>query len=303
LHHEDFERYFEYRKQGHKYIIESIYIEPIEKVDNREIYSNLIKQLILNKLAKEYKKGNRNILLSPTQLFEDLYMVNKNYSKYKNEHYELSNELNIDINYINDFYLSSYGKLKSSLTSALKSLDNKGIVVFKEEYIINLTHDKHSFNSVMNDKQIELYNALVGEYITENKTDKRKIVLTGKWKEYNDYIIDGLSQIYKHEINYIYKAYKVYFNDNVISELNGINEYMSINEIDIGMMLNRLIVDRYKLSYIDRYDNYIDRYIGLCEMDVVNMKRFQYNDMIIDIGKEYGNRLIDYTIDRVVNRK
>lgn len=302
-HHEDFERHFEYHKEGHKYIIDNIYLEPIDKVDTREIYSNLIKQLILNRLAQEHKRGNKNILLSAYQLFENLYMVNNNYNQYNNDRLNLSKKLDIDISYVNDFYLSTYGKLSSSLKSALKSLDNKGIIVFKEEYLINTTFDGKDFSKIMNDGEIELYNKFVGEYISEHETTKSKIAFTGKWREYNNYIVDNMSEYFQHEINYIYKAYKVYFNDNYIKELDTINEYLSINHNEVGMVLNQTIVDKYKLSYINRYDNYIDKYNGMCEMEIVNMKKYEYNDMIIHIGKEYGSKLIDYTINRKRNRE
>src|SRR5699024_8011163 len=77
----EFNRYFEFEKQGHKYIITKIYENPKERIDNRmngnnTVFSDDIEKLILNILASS---KDDTITIARGQLYKALCMCNENY--------------------------------------------------------------------------------------------------------------------------------------------------------------------------------------------------------------------------------
>src|SRR5699024_2298688 len=80
----DFNRYFEFEKQGHKYIIKNIYDKPKEKIENRSnniggnntVFTDDIEKLILNILASS---KDDTVTIARGQLYKALSMCNENY--------------------------------------------------------------------------------------------------------------------------------------------------------------------------------------------------------------------------------
>ena len=71
----EWERYFKYHKSGNKFIIDEIYAEPKNKIDNRSdgngtVYGNMIQDLIMDLLVQQ-KKEDKNITLSTCKLMEE----------------------------------------------------------------------------------------------------------------------------------------------------------------------------------------------------------------------------------------
>ena len=80
----DWERYFLYTKDGHKFIINKIYDTPKEKDDRRILgnnaayYIDYIEILLLNLFAEYAGQGQRTLLLSKSKLLYLLKMINTN---------------------------------------------------------------------------------------------------------------------------------------------------------------------------------------------------------------------------------
>lgn len=302
-HHEDFERHFEYHKEGHKYIIDVVYLEPLYKVNKSEVYTNLIQQLILNKLANEHVKGNKIITMSGVSLFESLYMVNSNYKIGRYNQTEISEKLDIDISFVNDFYMSTSSKLRGSLVRSLDSLVNKGIIIYNTVDMASYKiDDVHYTVRELTEDETSYYNYLIGEYITFSGKTLNQIRFSNMKNAYDEYIICGMSEYMHKDITMIYKAYKIYFNKYVCDELERINEYININHTDIGIILNQEISNRYKESYIDRHEKYINDWVSLEGSDIVIMSDYKLDKMQFKASSEYsinGIKLIDHTINRV----
>ena len=66
----NWERYFDYEKDGHKFIIKEIYSEPKSKNDQRSLGNNVafyidyIEILLLNLFAEYAEQGERTLLIS-----------------------------------------------------------------------------------------------------------------------------------------------------------------------------------------------------------------------------------------------
>jgi len=299
---ERFERYFEYHKEGNKFIIDNVYEEPLYNIDKKIVYTHLIQQLVLNNLAKEYKEGNRTVILSSSKLFETLAMVNGNYNEGKLYKNKLANELCIDVECINDFYSITNKKLKKTLDTALNSLRNKIIIDYEMITMMNISNGKNMFyNRHMTDEEFEYYNCIskmIAEEMEPNNS-LQNILLSGRWNEYSNKVIDKMSIQTGLDIRFIYKAYKIVFNEYVVKELNKINEYILENEHEIKKMLNSEIVNGYKNSYTDRYWKWLDKYLGYDELDIIGMRSEKYKELEMKTGRYYADNgclLVDYTI-------
>jgi len=72
-------QFFDYEKQGHKYIITAINDAPILLVENNNIYGKYIEKLILDLLVQKYQSknihSNRRLYLSKDNMLQALNMV------------------------------------------------------------------------------------------------------------------------------------------------------------------------------------------------------------------------------------
>lgn len=136
----EWERYFEYTKQGNKFIINTIYDEPKEKQDfrnggnNKVKYIDKIEKLILDLLVQD--ENNGHVFLSKNKLLQTLKMVNENYSYGKYKPQKLSKYTNVKKEEISDFYEISDDMLQRNLEAALKNLRNKALIVWKTSLTI-----------------------------------------------------------------------------------------------------------------------------------------------------------------------
>lgn len=140
---EDWQRYFDFSKEGHKYTITDVYENPTPKIDhrgetsNRAIYSKHIEILILDMLQHTKSgnwTGNKN------QLYTELGLVGKNYQKY---HYIEESKRDLIMRFqeitqweLKQFYQRADNKLHSIVISALKSMADKSLIKLEEKIYI-----------------------------------------------------------------------------------------------------------------------------------------------------------------------
>ena len=133
----EWERFFKYHKEGHKFIIDQVYDEPKEKLDLRGsdgLLSNDIQPLILDLLVKN--NHSNSICFSCTKLLEMLKMVNANYHVGRRNIKLFSKYLEVDEDVINDFYYFEHTKLKLSLESALNALHHKRLISWEKVIMV-----------------------------------------------------------------------------------------------------------------------------------------------------------------------
>lgn len=133
---EDWQRYFEYKKDGHKFIITKIYDSPLEKVESRggqnAIYVKFIELLLMYELSK---RPGYTCNYTKTNLCHLLGLVNDNYLR--NNRSEARKSMpKIDNWQINQFFNRVDGKLKDVLFSALNSMKRRCLITYTEQYII-----------------------------------------------------------------------------------------------------------------------------------------------------------------------
>ena len=137
----DLERYCKYHKDGNKFIIDEVYENPKEKIDNRGGAHNVTPYLedltkkILSEIYCKGKDGQYTIGIS--SLLKDCVLVNNNYSYCKQKKDKLSKYLDIDFDMIYDWYDSVDKMVKRNLDASLNKLEKMGLIKFNKTYIIS----------------------------------------------------------------------------------------------------------------------------------------------------------------------
>jgi hypothetical protein len=251
----EWERYFRFSRNGHKYIIEEIFESLKEKKDlrsqgnNASAYIDEIEELILNLLGQDYNHGQ--LFLSKSKLLKELKMINDNYTYYRSRKPTLSKFTNIHIEEINDFYESSINTFKSNLETALNRLQKQSLiywtyaltVCYVSTYIettatghIKATKRKYTneygetvtkFNTVLpsqtvryrkaTEDEIRIIIEIERELLKKYKCkDKSEVYRNGKIQDFYDDVNAILFD--KTNIVYYYNSYEILFNERHIKE-------------------------------------------------------------------------------------
>jgi hypothetical protein len=265
----EWERYFEYNKQGHSFMITNIYKTPKEKEDmrkggnNKTNYIEQIEKLILDLLVQA---ENGQVFLSKNRLLQTLQMVNENYSFGKYKPIKLSKHTNITKEEIKDFYEISDGLLQRNLEAALKSLRSQALIMwhstltvgFIDTYIDRNIHNevkatKQETTDADGDMKITFDVAEPVKTITHRKATKeeqeiilhteREYLKKYKCKTVQDVFKKGINeQFYKevnnrlfddHNIYLYYNSYEIIYNeDHVFEEWKELEAIKQIQEED-----------------------------------------------------------------------
>ena len=131
------ERFFYWTNQGHKFIIKEIYEEPLPPEDgrfdgNRSIYVHLIEWILAQDLSN---RPGYSHTLTKKRWWRLLGMVNERYKRVSVDQLRAINQLH-DEKEINLFYNRSYNVLNDILRNALKSMTNRALIDYEIQTII-----------------------------------------------------------------------------------------------------------------------------------------------------------------------
>jgi hypothetical protein len=275
----DWERYFKFHKEGQKIIIDTIHNDIKEKVDmrksenisendkrhngNNNFYGEDIQKLILLLMASS--TIDNEIILPISILLNKLSMTNCNYSLGRRNQDKLSEVLNIDEKYINEFYDSTHSSLRSSLETSLNALDKKSLLRWQtvrmvckkvavvkynelDEIEIDMDTDKVQYSIQ------EEYNLATKEQdLIILEAEKEILDLLG-YETINEIIKHGLidefyKQVYKivqkkANIKYYFNGYKLIFNrKDVISALEKYGEDLEPVRIELNNKVKEKTLD------------------------------------------------------------
>lgn len=277
----EMERYFSFTKQGQKIIINEIYDEVKDKLDNRKNgnnktpYIQCIEKLILDLLVQDLHK--EKVCLSKNKLFKELKMINENYAFCKSRIPKLSKFTNIEKETIEEWYLSADSTLKSNVERALDNLKGQSLIIWSNEISVCKMEVVNNGNGIYDiDKKVTLdqydeeiiefkVNAYT-EYNFREATDSEKkfiihterdimkkmgyeskqtIVRCGAWdsfkKKINKIILKELN------IDFYYNSYKILFNeDHILEKYEELEDLLLTKEERENRQseLNMSIVDR-----------------------------------------------------------
>jgi len=275
---DELERFVKYHKEKYKYIIDEIYEIPKPKIDNI-IYSKYVDKLILDLLAQKYNKDKVNSLcISKSNLLKDLEMINNNYIFGLYNKSKSAKLLDIDIEYIKEFYNLSYSKLKNTLESALKRLELKSLITWHNTISIIIEDIKLGRKMIIADDETEILITHMESIVLEELgcPDRRIVAIRGKWDEFTNKVnylirskkyhnIDKFKDYKKFDKNiylYYYRSYTINYNIFIMKELKKVNKYLLENDdrLKTKNNLNYNLVINYKKDNQLRYDKSYEEY-------------------------------------------
>lgn len=239
-HIKKFERYFEYTRDGHKYIITNIYNTKKKKEEtrggaNNKVYVEDFEKLMIYHL---YKDKSEVKLLSKTSIYKIMDLYNDNYNLGRDKISKLCEILEVPTKSLYEFYDMNSGKLTKLVERNLKALRSKALITYesvmcvaKEEAEVQynellepiIIKGKMQYETVINYREatkeerqalIRFENEVLKEYGVFTHKD---IYLKGKWNEYTKKV---RQKIYDSNLNikYYYRAYRITYNNDHIEE-------------------------------------------------------------------------------------
>lgn len=291
----EWNRYFSYKNQGYKFVIEEIYDEPKKKEDNRNggnnavTYIEKIEKLILDLLVQENNKGK--VFLSRNKLLETLRMINSQYAQGKFKPGKLSKYIEVSKEEITDFYETSDSMLQRNLEAALRRLRSKALITWKMSLTIGYYETQAPLNlkgrikaqkieelNVDGDIQTRFSASKVDGYIRHRKAtvqeeqavlrverevlqemnlkSKQEAFQKGKNVEFYRTVTDVLFDSFN--IYLYYNSYEIIFNsDHIFEEWEEIEglKLMELEKSETQKQLNKDIIKRLNENAKNRHSN------------------------------------------------
>lgn len=240
----DWARYFKYSKDGIKFIVNEIYLEPKVKINNRkgnsgtsdgsrnnnDIYGMYIDQI----LSDHFANCEGAILYTTTnQLSFVAGLINWNYSlasSYKDKYYSYSyNEMDGAINKVAmwDFFGIVKTSIKSIIRSSLKRQANKGFIDYEEAHMLAYNYKTRAAT----EEEEELIRNIENSVLEEMQMTKRQLQFNDRLR--NKYYED-VEKLVEQEIEYVdkvYVGYKINIKVKIESQNIGEENRAKINEL------------------------------------------------------------------------
>lgn len=261
---DDWNRYFTYEKQGHKFIITNIFDEPLEKNDDRSkgnnaIYVKYIETLLLHLLSKQ---DNQTLVCSKNYLLVALGMTDGRYTS------ENARKILTKIKYIRDYELHefdnrAYQVFHRILFSSLNNLKNRCLINWKQELHyekISDTTGKTEMGVATEDEEVR-YMALKREILVQMGYDHlRDIYFRNKTEEFYELLNDRAYDEFGWDR--AYTKYRIRFTKSNVIQAIPITENQ-LNQLRLKQQkleLNGKIMDALNNNAQSKYDNMLVKY-------------------------------------------
>lgn len=277
--HKEFNRYFEFEKQGQKYIITKIFDKPKEKIDNRKnnrggnnsVFKEDFKKLMIYML---HKNRSECMLLSKSAMYKAMNLVNENYLLGRNNIPKLSEIIELPQASIYEFYDCNGKKLRETVERNLRSCRRESLLIFETVTSVAILESiiaTNEFNKPIIDNNGKIVSDVKLVYREATKQERKKILefekevknengwkdnqeifLKGKWKYFKQQVEKRLKEA-NTNIKFYYEAYRITWNNKDIDE-----EYKKIcseiSSVEIKNNINHNMVESIKKSTMKRHD-------------------------------------------------
>ncbi|MFE6075751.1 hypothetical protein ACFVQB_14865 [Paenibacillus sp. NPDC057886] len=255
------ESFFDYSRDGNKFIINEVYKKPKGKQSSRYGFINNIEELVLDLLVQD--KHNGKVFFPRSRLLKNLNMVNSNYNFGRYNIPKLSELLKVNELNVREFYDLSNTALTRALERSLNNLQEKSLVfwhlaktvVYVEpqvetnrngdlkvirSYIGNNEFDEEIYDYGLKYNVRRVYKEATEteiQYILDaerqvmdelNITDKKGLVTSGKWDEYTRKV--GHILLEDYNIHHYFDSYKIICNESYIYTLWDELKMLSLTE-------------------------------------------------------------------------
>lgn len=257
-HLKELQRYVEYHKNGHKFIIDKVYDKPKPEIDGRGknpnshrnqngAYGKYIRLLVLNMLSQ----SEANIVrIGTLRMLQELNMINRNYRLGNYNREEMAKYLGMDIKFIHEFYDTNTSKLQQTVERTLnKLMKNERLIFWSNIKMIGT--DKGERQAT--DGEVKFILNCEQEVLKEmGINDIRHIYIANRNEEF--YTRSNV-KLKKQNIDYSYNAYKIIFSDEVYKKNEQLKYRLGIeDEMFHKEELNSTIYSNYNISAKNRHD-------------------------------------------------
>lgn len=340
---DDWLRYFEYTRQGNKYIIEKIYKEVLPKEDKRENgnnskYQEDISILLLDLLSQS---SDGELFLSAGMLLKKLDMVNGNYSSGRKYIDKLSELIEVPEQNIYDFYNYTQSKLRGNLESALNYLRKKSLIIWSKETTVCVRNIDIEINKLNDIKIKEIKNnkayfntTLIHRESTKEekqlilrcekevldllgKKDQQEVFLSGQWNYYKANVNKLLLKY--GNIEYYYNSYKITYEPSIIiDELDSLIKFTTQKRLNSNIKesitssaqkRNSKVKNKILNDVCTKYcgENVFEQELSELEKMYLSEKYLFYTDKLIDttISKDCKNiiRSLQMPVEQDIQRE
>ena len=334
----ELERFVKYHKEGNKFAIDEIYDKPLDKMDGRSIikeddkrhegngsvYGDNVKRLLLYLMATSSE--NDEIVLPISILLNKLSMTNINYSLGRRNQDKLSEILNIDEIYINEFYDTTHQNLKRTLENNLNQLDRKAILRWKTVRMICKRVAEVKYNE-LDEIEIDMDTNTINYNIREEYSVATKeqdlIILEAENEILKQLELNDINEVFRYgmvelfykkvyaiikrkaNIMYYFNGYKLIFNkDIVVNELEKYGEDVYSIKDELNQKVKEKLLDN-AIKRKDKVEEEFKNVIGTLPPILKEIKKIRLEDdylkqiqliidNVIDIAaKDIRNRLIE----------
>lgn len=260
----EWERYFDYEIEGHKYIIKMIYDLPLEKIENRGgarhilLHSNRMDHVLMYILNEQKTEGE--LFLPIHSLLKELNMINVNYSFANINRQKASKYLNIEKAIVEEFFDTTTKTFRNNIESMLNRLESKVLIFWSKVKTVCVAEVLTAFNELDNvkaradisideydnevvtlspvvnvirefrpatDEEIELILRIEGEVMDQlNCKNKQELIIKDKWKQFIKAVNDELFD--KTNILFYYDSYKIVRNiDRLAREVEKLENFLN----------------------------------------------------------------------------
>lgn len=275
----EWERYFQYEKDGNKFIITNIFDTPNEKVKdktkgNNSIYITYIETLLMHLLSRQ---ENQTMICTKNYLMVALGMVNIKYID-KDTQKSIAKINSFKDYEIKEFHNRAYQTLDRILFTSLNNLKRRCLITYSDKlHYTKINEDMGKlYDDEATDDEYRKYTSIKREVLDEmGFKDLRDVYFKNKTDQFYDILRDKLYDEFGWDTSCIY--YKIIFTKNDIDRFIPKAE----EELRQKIELNDKVVVALNNNAKNRYDNMITKFKNeYDELCLINNCDFIPNEII-----------------------
>ena len=220
----DFERYCKYHKEGQKFIIDEVYEEPKEKIDNRANNGGhntskfpQVQKLVANMLNDYDDK----VIMTTSDILWESGLVSNDYKDLQYNKNNISRNFKIDINIVEEVFGNINTYFKGYIRTALSNIN--GIEYNYDYVILNLSNEVRRANK----RELKIINNIVSKTLADLKCKSfNEVIFKKLYEKYRDIEQKYLIKSELSDDIFFYKAF-------IITKTNDyVEENLSIEEVE-----------------------------------------------------------------------
>lgn len=293
----NWQRYFSFKKEGHKFIVTEVYDNPLPPIDARKVregkYNKYIELLLLR-----YVSACEDNMLEITKrgLYKVLGMVNQNYDilTYDNCADTIDRDVGHKISKfnINHFHQRVENKFSKILYNTLNSMEKRKLIHYHKKIIITADdiYDSENGDSIT---ALPYHEGIIDDMIQQvlnewGYSNISQIALRYKVDDFYQEVTDRLNNKYK------WKG----FYTHILISMSDCEEAQHLSAEDIRRMspdtqreqFNRLLIEDINNQADSKYEKYQSETVeNICNGKV---KGFRYDESYLEAQKELSDYLL-----------